>query len=281
VGIVAPTQANDPIAKIEQSIVSQGNTVGVASEVLQDLSRSGEWFLCIHDPVVSPQIAVRDSSRELGVLAECKTQSFEVLAAEDPREGSHREEIASWAADPAPTCGIEATGGDDAVQMDVQGEVVAPGVQHGEDARLGPEMPWVTSELEQGIGSGAEEQSVDQLRSQQRDGIHGVRERKDHMEVIDGQQFFEAGVQPSFFGQGLAFRTVSVATRAPYHALSPTISAKLSRAPEGRGAAAFDGLQRGELHSAQRPAGANTVTVGADDVGKFEPLLLSLAVRAR
>ena len=73
---------------------------------------------------------------------------------------------------------------------------------------------------------------------------------------------------------------MTVTTRTPQETFIAAIGAHLSRAPERRGATAFDGPQGGELHTAQAPAGAETVTVVPDEVGQFEPTSPSPAVQA-
>ena len=107
-----------------------------------------------------------------------------------------------------------------------------------------------------------------------------MRQGKDHMHVIDRQQFLHASVQPSLRGQRLAFWTMTVTTRTPQDSFIATIGAHLSRAPERRGATAFDGPQGGELHTAQAPAGAETVTVVPDEVGQLESTSPPPAVHA-
>lgn len=193
VRVVTPAQADDTVAKAEQAIVGQCDAVGVAGEILQHLSGSGKRLLRINDPVLSPQLLEWDLGNKLRIAVQRTTQSIEVLAAEDPRESTDRKQIASWSANPASTRGIESTGGDNAMQVDVQGEILTPAVQHGEDAGLGAKVAWIASEFAQRLGSGPKEQSVGYSRSQQRDGVQRVRQGEDHMHVIDGEQFLDTG----------------------------------------------------------------------------------------
>ena len=110
-----------------------------------------------------------------GIVSHGAVQTIEVLAAENAGQGADREEIASIASDPAPLRRINSPRRDDAVQVDVQREVLSPGVQDGEQAGFGPEVTWVASELEQGVGGGTEQPRVDESGSHERQRIQRVR----------------------------------------------------------------------------------------------------------
>ncbi len=103
---------------------------------------------------------------------------------------------------------------------------------------------------------------------------------KDDVHVFDGQQFGHPGLQPTFLGQSLALGAVAVAAGAPQKTFSAAIGAEFTRAPQGWGAAAFDGPQGSELHVVQAAAGAETVAVAADEVCQLEPMSPPPAVRA-
>ena len=112
--------------------------------------------------------------------------------------------------------------------------------EHGDDPGLGTEMARVASEVKQRVGSGAEEQSVDQSRTEQGQAVQRVRQREDHVHVVDGQQLRVAVVQPALRGQGLALRAVAIATRAPQHPLVAAVGTGLADTTQSGSAAAFD-----------------------------------------
>lgn len=56
----------------------------------------------------------------------------------------------------------QASAGDDAMQMRMMKQVLAPGVQHGEEADLGAQVLGVGSDGAQGLAGGTEEQAVDE-----------------------------------------------------------------------------------------------------------------------
>ena len=72
--------------------------------------------------------------------------------------------------------------------MRVMFEVLAPGVQDGQEADLGPEVLRIGGDLLQGLGGGAEQEAVDLPRVLQGDRTERRRERKDHVKVLDRQQ---------------------------------------------------------------------------------------------
>ncbi len=68
---------------------------------------------------------------------------------------------------------IETACRDDAVQVDVKGEVLAPCVKDRDDARLGTQVARVASELVQGLGCGLEQERVGQAWAAKRLGAGG------------------------------------------------------------------------------------------------------------
>ena len=76
-------------------------------------------------------------------------QCVEVLAPEDAQEGAHREEESTRAFDPSPSRRVEAAGGDDAMQVDVQIESLGPRVKDRGDPWAGAEVAWIVCKREQ------------------------------------------------------------------------------------------------------------------------------------
>ena len=61
------------------------------------------------------------------------------------------------------------------MQMRMMKQVLAPGVQHGEEADLGAQVLGIGSDGAQGLGGGAEEQAVDERLVLIGDGGNGLR----------------------------------------------------------------------------------------------------------
>ena len=89
-------------------------------------------------------------------------QEIEKLAAEDAAEDLDGEEEGIFRMNPVRIAWIETAGGNDAVEMRMQSQVLSPGVQNAEEADLGSEVLGVGRNFKHGLSAGAEEQIVEQ-----------------------------------------------------------------------------------------------------------------------
>ena len=99
----------------------------------------------------------------------------------------------------------------DAVDMRMMGKGLAPGVQDGQEADARAEMFRVGGDSQEGLGAQAKNQVVEQalvLIGHGRQFLVGNRE--DDVIVFDGQELGLSRLEPSGFGQCLAFRTMPV-----------------------------------------------------------------------
>jgi hypothetical protein len=78
-------------------------------------------------------------------------------------------------------------------------EVLAPGMENADTPDLCPEMSWVVCELGEGLGDRTEKKIVQDPAVHGDQGIEFGGEGKDHMEILDGQEVFRAGLDPLFF----------------------------------------------------------------------------------
>jgi hypothetical protein len=93
----------------------------------------------------------------------------------------------------------------------VELQALPPGVQHGEEADLGPEVLRVGGNLLQSLRRRPEQQAIDHPRVLQGDGIEPSREGEDDVEVLHGQQVGRLVLHPLRRGGGLALGAVAVA----------------------------------------------------------------------
>lgn len=104
VRIVLPAEAHLVAIETEQPMVADGNAMGVASEVMQDVFRSAEARLRIDDPILATQL-VEKSSKLFRITEVLQTsiedeltllkgdfQSFSELAAKNSTEYPDRKE---------------------------------------------------------------------------------------------------------------------------------------------------------------------------------------------
>ena len=145
----------------------------VAREIGQDLLRTGERSLGIDDPFgLAQRREVRSELvriLEIGEIGEelqfaASVHGFETLQEQAPEQaGEHanRQEEAGPAGDPTLAIRRYAAARNDAVDMGMVIEVLAPGVQDGGDADVGAEVLGVGRDGRERLGRGREQQSID------------------------------------------------------------------------------------------------------------------------
>ena len=89
-------------------------------------------------------------------------QEVEKLASEDAAEDLDGEEEGIFGMNPAGIAWFETAGGNDAVEMRMQSQVLSPSVENAEETDLGSEVLGVGRNFEHGLSAGAEEQIVKQ-----------------------------------------------------------------------------------------------------------------------
>src|ERR1022692_766756 len=86
-------------------------------------------------------------------------ERFQEETAEQPAQYAHRQKEPWAAGDPFPV-GRESAAGDHAVQVGMQVQVLAPGVEDGEETDFGAQMLGIAGNREEGFGGGAGEDIV-------------------------------------------------------------------------------------------------------------------------
>jgi len=160
---VAPAKAHLAVYEIQKSAVSNGDGVGIASQILQHMLGSAEGWFGIDDPLLGvqpPQQGVE--LRWLGQAC-CSAEATEFssligllevgqhLAPEHAAEYAYRQEEARWTCDPRGMIAGESTGGEQAMQVRRVRQVLAPGMEHGEPSDGCAEMARISGDLQQGF----------------------------------------------------------------------------------------------------------------------------------
>jgi hypothetical protein len=196
-------------------------------------------------------------------------QQVEKFAAEDAAEDLDREEEGIFRMYPARVAWIETAGGNDAVEMRMQSQVLSPGMQNAEEADFGSEVLGVGRNFKHGLRAGAEEQIVEQPWIALAERVQLVGQGEDDVEVGYAEQILFAPCEPALASLGLALGTVPVATGVVGNCLVVATEAGVHMASERSRATCADGPQHVELLVAEPGAVlfAEAVTANSKDVG--------------
>ena len=119
-------------------------------------------------------------------LGEGQPESLDKLAAENTTQHLSRKEEAIAGVDPALVIEGEAACRNHAMDMGMMFQPLIPTMEHAEEADFGAEMAGIAGHFEQGFGTGAEQQTVDELLVLQGQRGEPARKGEDHMDVGDG-----------------------------------------------------------------------------------------------
>ena len=158
------------------------------------------------------------------------------------------------------------------MQVGMNGQRLAPGVQNGREADLGAEMLGVAGNSFERLGHCLEQKAVDDLLVLVGDDSNLLRQGEDHMKALDRQQIGLARFQPSTRGRALAGRAMPVTTAGIGYLFMPARLALQDMTSQRRRTARLDGGHHAAL-AAIEMAGiglAIRFTVAAEDIRHLE-----------
>ena len=97
------------------------------------------------------------------MLLEASFESGDELAAKDATEYADGQEEGIAGTDPAGVVWGKTSGRNHTMEVGMKQQVLPPTVQHGEKTDLSAQMFRVGSDLQQGLGAGAEQQVIEDL----------------------------------------------------------------------------------------------------------------------
>ena len=109
--------------------------------------------------------------------------------------------------------GCEAAGCGHAVDMGMKLEALIPTMEHAEESDLGAQVAGIAGELQQGCGTGLEQEVEDHLLVLESERSEFARQSEDEMHVAGGQKFPFACLEPALARVALAPRTVPISAR--------------------------------------------------------------------
>ena len=137
------------------------------------------------------------------------------------------------------------------MQMRMMLQILTPGMEYGDEADLRAQLLGSRCDRAQGLGGGVKQDVVDYGLILIRNRGDGLGQRKDHVEVLNGNKIGLAIFQPLRTDQGLAFRTVPIATTVVGNALMTAAIALLNMAAEGDRTATLDRAHNAALSTAE------------------------------
>lgn len=250
VSIVFVAEGDLAFLKGQKALIGDGNAVGVAGQVFENMLGRSKGWLCVDDPIGF--ILAGDKRPPGGLLAEVGELAvkeylslfpgvFKIakkLLFKERAENAYRQKKAFAARYPAVTLrGYPATRNQN-MHMGVVLKGLAPGMKNGQKADLGAQMGGVAADRLKGLGGGPKENAVKDAFVLQCDRCQGLRKSEDDMKVWDSdEKFFFPGVKPLCPGCGLTLRAMAVAARMEKHFGVPAGIAPFDLAPEHRGSA--------------------------------------------
>jgi hypothetical protein len=150
--VVLVAEGDLAVVEGEESLVGDGDAVGVAGEVFEDLLGTAEGGLGVDDPFFVAQgfektfpgfgmLEILEPSVECEVVVvESALEMGEELSLKQPTENVDGKEEAVATTHPAFAVETQAAAGNDAVEMRMRVKSLSPGMEQGEAAELRPQV---------------------------------------------------------------------------------------------------------------------------------------------
>jgi hypothetical protein len=183
VGIIPPEEGNLAVLEGEEAVITDGDSMGISAEVLKDPLGAIEGRFAVDDPLFPVEMPP-EGFEVCGILemtemggkdqipsSEAILEEVQELPSEQCRHDLHGKEEPFAAGYPAAVVRRQTAAGDDAVEVGMVHEVLAPGMENSDHPYFGAEMFGVLGEFREGLGGRAEKQIVEHLRVQGNQGI--------------------------------------------------------------------------------------------------------------
>jgi hypothetical protein len=144
---------------------------------------------------------------------ECSSQTGDKLASEHFAKYLHGQKESFVCGNPGGLIESQTSGWNNAMDMRVMLQVLAPRMQNAQKANIGAEIQWIRRNLQQRCRAGTKQQTIQDALVLISEGGKLVRDCEYHMGIRHRQKLFGALCQPSVACAGLTSRTVSIATR--------------------------------------------------------------------
>src|SRR6516165_5300074 len=265
-------------------MIGDGHAVGVATKVVQHMLGTAERGLSVDHPVFAEKQS-QPGSESLGLrkrrkfssamestVTERLPQAGNELAAKHWGEHFQREEEVIGGVHPRFVIKAQAAGGNDAMDVGMQSELLTPRVQHTEEANFCAEVTGIPSDFEKCFRAGAKQEAVEQFLVLQDQGGQLRRQREHDMNVARGKTFVPARGDPAIPSRGLALRAMSIAAGVVRDGAMPAAGALIEMTAECGGTTPPNGVQHFDVLPAQPVAVSfeESVSRSADQIGHLQ-----------
>ena len=253
--------------------VGDGDAMGVAAEIGENLRGSAEGLLGVDDPIEATYGGQMRGERggigQIGEIAEESEalrvegglQAFEEQAAEQPGKRLDRQKEVRAPRDPSGAIDGKPAAGDDAMDVRMVRQRLPPSVQDGQAADPRSEPAVIGGQRGQGLNDGFEQDRIHSALVLEGDGRDWRGQREHDVEIGNRQQFGLARSQPLRPRRALTFWTMAITTGVigdPRHA---TVVASLDMTAERGGSTGHDRAHHVPLDATQMPGMGQTIGV--------------------
>src|SRR5215472_335091 len=291
---IPPAELHLSVAHAEQSAIRNGNPVGVACQVLQHMVGTAERGLGIDHPLLAAQLGehgveacgASQRSQSTGkaqlLVSVSLLEKGQHLAAEQAPQHRHGQQESGAAGDPAGVIQRESARRNQAVQVRMMTQLLAPGMEHGEETDASAETMSIGGDLHQGLRYSAEQPVINQTLVSECNCCHGFGQGEDNVRVGYGQQRGSLTRQPAIARRGLTLWAMAIAAGAIGHGLIAAGIAAFPIAAEGGSTTATDVAQDLVLLAGDNtaPTSKELLLVSMDDIGHFQPMFSHLLLRS-
>jgi len=173
--IISPEEGDHAVSVVEESVIADGNPMGISAKVLEDPFGAIKGRFAIDDPLLAVETvsvgfegagvfeiteAVRKDQMPFSVTI---FEKIKELASEQGRHDPHGHKKPLAAGHPASPVRGETAAGDDTVDVGMVQEILSPGVENTDNSYRRAEMLLVLCEFYEGLGGRAKEQIVQDL----------------------------------------------------------------------------------------------------------------------
>ncbi len=159
------------------------------------------------------------------------------------------------------------------MNMRMNFEFLAPGMQHAEEANFRTEVSRIASDFEKGFGTGAEQEIVEDLLVLQNQWRQAAGEGEDHVQVAGREQFSSTRSDPAFPCSDLTLRAVAIAAAVIRDGgTMPATGALIEMTAECGGTTSLNGQQHFDVLPPKPVAISfeESISRGADQIGHLQ-----------